>query len=115
MKNLDATGLSKTVESLKEVTIFAPTNAAFSVATSVLASLSPAQVSSALRYHVVKGLGYSTDLKDGQTLTTVQGGKLTVKISGGNVFINGAKVLTADVLARNAVVHVIDKVLVPSS
>lgn len=54
-------------------------------------------------------IGYSSTLKNGQTLTTTTGQKLTITISGGNVFVNDAKVLLPDTLVANGVVHVIDR------
>lgn len=113
MKSLNAAGLSKTVDSLRDITIFAPSNAAFDKASSVLAGLSKAQVAGALTYHVVKGVGYSTSLKDGQLLPTVQGGNLKVKIRNGVVYINSAKVVKPDFLTKSGVVHLIDSVLTP--
>jgi uncharacterized surface protein with fasciclin (FAS1) repeats len=38
---------------------------------------------------------------------------LMVKVDGGNVMINNAKVIMADVKASNGVIHVIDTVLMP--
>ena len=59
---------------------------------------------------VVNGtVGYSSTLKNGTSLTTLSGGKLTITIDNGNVFVNDAKVITPDVLVANGVVHVIDK------
>jgi len=55
----------------------------------------------------------STDLTDGQTATTMNGEDITVDLDGG-VFINESEVTTADIEATNGVIHVIDKVLVPS-
>jgi uncharacterized surface protein with fasciclin (FAS1) repeats len=55
----------------------------------------------------------AAELKDGTELTTVQGGKLKVSVHGGKVKIDGANVTTADVVASNGVVHLIDKVLMP--
>ncbi len=65
-----------------------------------------------LTYHVVPGKVMSTDLSDGMTATTVQGGDLTVDLSDG-VKINGATVTTADIEATNGVIHVVDQVIIP--
>lgn len=107
------TDLTKSVAAMKDITIFAPTNAAFDKASVIISALSTEKVKEALTFHVVKGVTYSTNLKDGTELKTVQGEKLKVKIVGANVFVNGVKVVVSDVLTKNGVVHVIDGVLVP--
>ena len=65
-----------------------------------------------LTYHVVPGKVMSTDLSDGMSATTVQGGDLTVDLSDG-VKINEASVTSADVEASNGVIHVVDTVILP--
>jgi len=114
-RTLNSTGLLSTVEGLKDVTIFAPTNAAFATAQSTIATLSEAQVKGALTYHVAKGVAFSTSLKNGQQVPTVNGKPLVIKIDGDKVFVNNAKVIKTDILTKNGVVHVIDSVLVPSA
>ena len=52
----------------------------------------------------------STDLSDGQMITTLNGDSVTVKIMDGNVYIDNAMVTVADLEADNGVVHVIDAV-----
>ncbi|MDU8886594.1 fasciclin domain-containing protein, partial [Yeosuana sp. MJ-SS3] len=70
-------------------------------------------------YHVVAGAAaYSTDLSDGQMIETAQGESITVSLTGG-VFIQDAtdtdaQVTAADVATSNGVVHIINKVLLPS-
>ncbi|MEL6305532.1 MAG: fasciclin domain-containing protein [Bacteroidota bacterium] len=73
-----------------------------------------------LQYHVISGTAaLSTDLTNGQTLGTLQGGNLTVSTEGG-VFIGDAtnvdaEVIAANVETSNGVVHIIDKVLLPQT
>merc|ERR1712087_380901 len=68
-----------------------------------------------LTYHVVaSGKVASSDLTDGQQITTVQGENVTVTINTNGVFINtDSQVVTPDVEATNGIVHIINKVLVP--
>jgi len=100
-------------------TVFAPTDAAFAVLPAgVLNSLladPDGALTDVLLYHVVSGLALSTDLADGQMITTLFGDDVTVTINGNGVFINNAQVIVADILADNGVVHVIDAVLVPQA
>ena len=112
VSSLKAAGLVETVDSLAGVTIFAPNDAAFKAIASATANLSKADLGEILTYHVVPNVvGYSTGLKNNQELTTVQGAKLTIRIEDDSVFVNGAKVVIADVLTNNGVVHVLDGVL----
>lgn len=68
---------------------------------------------SILMHHVVKGKYTSSDLYDGLVLTTLQGDKLTVRMSNGKTRINGAMVTMADIHSQNGVIHVIDSVMIP--
>jgi len=99
-------------------TVFAPTNEAFAglPAATLEFLLTPTnkeELVDVLSYHVVLGTLRAKDLKDRMKLTTVEGKQLTVRISGGIVFINSAKVTIADVTASNGVAHIIDGVLTP--
>jgi transforming growth factor-beta-induced protein len=116
---VDAAGLVETLSGEGPFTVFAPTDDAFAALPdgtidSLLADPSGA-LTEVLLYHVVSGKALSTDLSDGMTIETVGGGTLTVSISNGTVMINDATVVTADVMASNGVIHVIDTVLVPAA
>ncbi len=111
-------------------TVFAPTNQAFSNLLTQLDGFNSLDdfnseelqdlLAVILTYHVVPGTSVlSTDLTDGQTLTTLQGATLEVSTNGG-VFIGDAtdvdaQVATANVETSNGVVHIIDKVLLPQT
>jgi len=71
-------------------------------------------LTSILTYHVVAARALSSDLSDDQDIPTVNGKDVHVTISDdGSVMINQAKVIDADILARNGVIHKIDDVLLP--
>jgi uncharacterized surface protein with fasciclin (FAS1) repeats len=108
---LNTTNLLSAVNNLRDVTIFAPSNDAFRNIGSALANISTQDASSVLTYHVVNGtVGYSSGLKNGTVLRTLNGANLTVTIGDqGRVFVNNARVTIADVLIANGVVHVIDE------
>lgn len=106
---LNTTDLVSTVNTTPNVTIFAPTNAAFQAIGGGLANLTSEQTTDVLTYHVIAGtLGYSSGLENGTVLKAVDGKDLTVTINDGKIFVNSARVVTADVLVANGVVHVID-------
>jgi uncharacterized surface protein with fasciclin (FAS1) repeats len=118
-----AAGLVDTLAGSGPFTVFAPTNAAFNklpkgtVATLVKPE-NKATLTKILTYHVVAGKMNAADLTDGKKLTTVEGEQLTVKRSGGKVFIVDAKggmsrVTIADVNQSNGVIHVVNTVLMP--
>jgi len=111
-----AAGLEGTLSGDGPLTVFAPTDDAFAAlpAGTVDALLNdiPA-LTSILTYHAVGATALSTDLTDGQTITTVNGKDVTITINTGGVFVNDAQVSTPDLVADNGVVHVIDAVLLP--
>ena len=100
-------------------TVFAPTDDAFAAlpdGTLEALLLDPTgALAQILLYHVVNAKALSTDLSDGQVITTLNGQNVTVSIMEGKVYINEAMVTLADLEADNGVVHVIDAVLIPST
>ena len=99
-------------------TVFAPTDDAFLALAGALGAtpedlLALPELTDILLYHVVGGTALSTDLSDGQMVTTLNGADVTVTINDQGVFINDAQVIVADIEADNGVVHVIDAVLIP--
>jgi len=96
-------------------TVFAPTDAAFAKlpAGTVEALLADKEkLAKVLTYHVVAGKVTAADVKPG-SVKTVQGQSLRVTTKGGAVMVDGARVTTADVMASNGVIHVIDSVVLP--
>lgn len=114
-----AADLVTTLQGTGPFTVFAPTDAAFAAIQSDVDNLlkpeNKAKLAKILTYHVVSGKTLSSSLKDGQELTTVEGGKLKVTIKDGKVMVGNATVTSADIVASNGVIHVIDKVLMPSN
>jgi len=118
---VDAVVKAELVETLSgdgPFTVFAPTNAAFEdlfteLGVNGISDLTKDDLVPILQYHVVSGNVRSGDLSSG-TVSTLNG-DITVDV-GDNVTINSdATVTLPDVQGTNGVVHVIDKVLVPSS
>jgi len=111
---LQAAGLVDTLKGPGPFTVFAPTDAAFAkVPKADLDALlkDKAKLTAVLTYHVVPGKVMAADVKAGK-VKTVQGSELTVATTGG-VTVDNAKVVKADVVADNGVIHVIDTVVIP--
>lgn len=125
-----AAKLGDTLSGEGPYTVFAPTNEAFAKlpdgTVEDLTTNNTDKLASILTYHVVQGKTDAATLTTaiegagdaGYELTTVNGGKLTAKLDGGNVVLtdaagNTATVTSTDVDASNGVIHVIDTVLMP--
>ncbi len=116
---LKAAGLTETLSSPGPFTVFAPTDAAFAAlpkgtVEKLLLPQNKAMLVKILTYHVVAGDVLSTNLKTGK-VKTVEGSSVNVKVSAMGVMVNNAKVVKADIKASNGVIHVVDKVLMPSA
>jgi transforming growth factor-beta-induced protein len=112
---VQAAGLEDVLRSAGPFTIFAPVESAFAaLPEGALEALlaDPSALAGVLTYHVVAGRIFSSDLTDGMTATTVQGGTVTIGLTGG-ARVNNAAIVAADILTSNGVVHLIDRVLLP--
>lgn len=111
---LQAAGLVDTLKGTGPFTVFAPTDEAFAkIPKADLDALlkDKAKLTAVLTYHVVPGKVMAKDVKAGK-VKTVQGSELTLGTTGG-VTVDAAKVVQADVVASNGVIHVIDSVVLP--
>jgi uncharacterized surface protein with fasciclin (FAS1) repeats len=111
---LTAAGLIDTLKGKGPFTVFAPTDEAFAkIPKADLDALlkDKTKLTAVLTYHVVSGKVMAKDVKAGK-VKTVQGGELTLGTAGG-VTVDGAKVIKADIVADNGVIHVIDSVVLP--
>ena len=99
-------------------TVFAPTDQAFADAGIDLSTFDTdeeiAVLTDILLYHVyTAGAVYAADVTDGLTVAMANGDDATFTVTDGTVMIGDATVTTADVMASNGVIHVIDMVLMP--
>ena len=109
-------GLAGALSAPSQLTVFAPTDAAFAkVPKATLAALGKdkALLKSVLLYHVAKGKLTAAKVVKLKSVKTLQGGVLAIRVTGGKVFVGKAQVVTADVMASNGVIHVINRVLIP--
>ncbi|KAK0735308.1 FAS1 domain-containing protein [Apiosordaria backusii] len=109
-------GLVETLTNARDITLFAPNNQAFDAIGNVVGGWTIEQLTSILGYHAIVGQTiYSDQIVDGATAATLQGGDITLRVEDGGVFVNSARVVKADVLCANGVIHVIDGVLNPAN
>jgi uncharacterized surface protein with fasciclin (FAS1) repeats len=99
-------------------TIFAPTNAAFTAANINVSALPEDVVRNVIRYHVLatEDFRFARQITSGVNETGAQLPNNLIWINVprlGEIFVNGFKVTTADVPAKNAVIHKIEGVLLP--
>ncbi len=114
-----ASGLAETLGSEGPFTVFAPTDEAFGAlpAGTVETLLKPEnkqQLVDILTYHVIAGRVYSPDALAVRNAETVQGTTVAIAPTESGASVNNARLLTTDLDASNGVIHVIDRVLIPS-
>ncbi len=112
-----AAGLVDTLKGEGPFTVFAPSDAAFAAlpAGTVEDLLKPEnkdKLTALLTYHVIAGKVMAADLTEGMKAATVNGAEVTITLDGG-AKVNGATISTADIAAKNGVIHVIDAVIMP--
>jgi transforming growth factor-beta-induced protein len=111
-----AAGLVETLSGDGPFTVFAPTDDAFAkLPAGTVESLlkDKEKLAAILTYHVVSGKVMAGDVAGMKSAKTVQGQSLRIDASAG-VMVNQARVIAADVVTSNGVIHVIDEVLLPN-
>lgn len=112
-----AAGLVETLQGEGPFTVFAPSDEAFAaLPEGTLDSLlaDPEALKKVLLYHVVSGKVTADQVVGLTSADSVEGSPIAIAVKDGTVYLNdAAKVVTADVLASNGVIHVIDQVILP--
>lgn len=117
---VEAAGLTGALlDPTADLTVFAPTDAAFAAVDSAALSAlleDQAALTNVLTYHLYQGQVDSTTAisLDGSNVEMLNGDTVSISVVDGNLFINDAQVIIADVAANNGVIHVIDAVLFPN-
>jgi len=117
VKLVKLAGLQGALEGPGKLTVFAPTDAAFAkLPKSTLNALlaNKAKLKSVLLYHVLKGEVPAAKVLKLKSARTLEGSTVKIRVSGGVVYVDSAKVLKTNVYASNGVIHVINSVLVPA-
>lgn len=113
---LKEANLVETLKGKGPFTVFAPTDEAFAkLPKGTVESLlkDKKTLTNILLYHVVSGKVTSGDVVKLKSATTLAKSDVKINVKDGKVFINNAQVTTADVMASNGVIHIIDTVLIP--
>lgn len=111
-----AADLAETLSGDGPFTVFAPTDAAFAKlpeGTVDVLLKDKDRLSSILTYHVVPSQVTAAEVVKLTSAETVNGQSVSITANGKGVMIDGAKVVTTDILCSNGVIHVIDAVILP--
>jgi uncharacterized surface protein with fasciclin (FAS1) repeats len=114
-------GLADDLSAAGPFTVFGPTNAAFAAIAGTVAGLSPTQLQTVLTYHVVGAQVLSSGITFGAPVATLSGQSFTINAATPplvaaitDTTATPAGIVAVDVRASNGVIHVIDKVLLPT-
>lgn len=111
-------GLADELSAAGPYTVLAPTDAAFAkVPPATLRKLgrNRALLKRVLLYHVISGKAPASTVVTLKSAKTLAGPNVRIRVTGKRVFVNTARVTKTDVMASNGIIHVINRVLIPSS
>lgn len=114
-----AAGLVEALAGDGPLTVFAPNDQAFGTlpAGTVASLLRPenkGKLADILKYHVVSGRVYASDALRAKSATTLQGTNVNIAATEQGASVENAAILQTDLDASNGVIHVIDRVLIPT-
>lgn len=115
---LQAADLVGTLKGEGPFTVFAPTDAAFEklpegTVEGLLKPENKEKLVAVLTYHVVPGKVTAAEVVKLDEAKTVEGSDIKITTEGDVVMVNEAKVIKADIMTKNGVIHVIDAVILP--
>ncbi|KAL3869815.1 hypothetical protein ACJMK2_042449 [Sinanodonta woodiana] len=120
---IDAAGLRKNVDNLENVTIFVPSNKALDEATLSDLGNNSDKLQAVLKYHIARSEVNLMGLYDNLQLDTLHA-EQKIRINKYSLLPSTqwvirtaqcAKIVKTDIKSCNAIIHVVDKVLIPSS
>ncbi len=117
VKAIQAADLADTLSEPGPFTVFAPNDEAFGkLPSGTMDSLlkDTPKLKSILTYHVISGKHMAQDMAKMSSEKTVEGRNISISSSRSGVKINDANVIRSDISTDNGVIHVIDRVLMPS-
>ncbi|PSN62391.1 FAS1 domain-containing protein [Corynespora cassiicola Philippines] len=112
------TELVPCLESLRDVTVFMPSNSEFLKLKPLLGLLGPHQVKDLLLYHFLPNEVLYRSRMEGESrnYTTLQGAQINIHSDDqGAIQANGVKVIRSDIMIYGGVAHELEGILVPPS
>jgi uncharacterized surface protein with fasciclin (FAS1) repeats len=118
LKAAEATNLTGLLRDNKNLTVFAPTDAAFAALPAgeldkLMLPENKAQLQKVLIYHVINAKVPSSEFKGATRKAATVAGPSVELQGGATLKVNDADIVQADVMATNGIIHVVDKVLLP--
>lgn len=119
LKAISSVNLTSVLKTNQNLTLFAPTDAAFAALPAdqrdkLMAPENGPLLQKVLTYHLINAKVDSSKIKGAKgEVNSVEGSPLMLDGSGETPMVDGANIVQADVMASNGVLHVIDKVLLP--
>ncbi len=115
-----AAGLVEALSGDKPMTVFAPTDEAFAklpkgTVEMLLKTENKDLLKSILLYHVVPGDVRAEQVVDLKAAQTANGQRIAIYVDNGKVRVDEANVIKTDILTSNGTIHVIDRVIMPST
>lgn len=103
-----------------DITVFAPTDAAFAAIADLIGTLTEEQIRTVLTYHAAGARVFAEDLNEGDNITMLNLQDVRVKSIIDDLIVledksdDDAIVIIKNVHGKNGVIHAIDKVLIPN-
>lgn len=118
LKAAEATNLTGLLQKTLNLTVFAPTDAAFAALPAgeldkLMLPENKAQLQKVLIYHVINARVGSSDFKGATRKAATVAGPSVELAGGATLKVNDAEIVQSDVVASNGIIHVVDRVLMP--
>lgn len=116
-KGVHQSDMDQLLSSTGPFTFFAPSDTAFDklekgMMDNLLEPQNRTNLANLLQNHIVNGMVYHKDIKDGDKLTTVNGKELLVQVKNGSITIGEIAVLPRETRISNGVMYSVDTVIV---
>ena len=118
LKAAEATNLTSLLRDNQNLTVFAPTDAAFAALPAgeldkLMLPENKAQLQKVLIYHVINAKVPASEFKGATRKAATVAGPSVELAGGATLKVNDAEIVQADVMATNGIIHVVDRVLMP--